>query len=138
MKLTKEQKQELIDKLALPWGRVNLLCDGYRITLAVQQVSPLKYRVVTYINGVLEGKWMIAEKSYPEQKFLNRKERPLAKPSEKAKAEKAFGKRAVAKDPWWSKTFVSYDVTWASGKQVIHHLCRVSESIEILPDEVVA
>ncbi len=36
MKLTKEQKATLIADLMLPWGRVELLCDGDRITLAVQ------------------------------------------------------------------------------------------------------
>lgn len=138
MKLTKEQKQELIDKLASPWGRVNLLCDGYRITLAVQQVSPLKYRVVTYINGVWEGKWVDGSRSFPEQKFINRKEVSLVTPSEKAKAEKIFGKRAVAKDPWYTNKLVTYDISWASGKQAINHLCRVCESIEVLPDEVVS
>ena len=135
MKLTKEQKQSLIDALAMPWGRVNLLCDGYRVTLCVQQVSTLKFRVVTYVNGVWEGKWMAGKETFPEQKFINRKEIPCAKPSEKAKAEKIFGKRAVAKDPWYSKKIVTYDISWASGKQAINHLCRVCESIEIVAEE---
>ena len=78
---------------------------------------------------------MAGKETFPEQKFLNRKETPCAKPSEKAKAEKIFGKRAVAKDPWYSKKIVTYDISWASGKQAINHLCRVCESIEIIVDE---
>lgn len=135
MKLTKEQKAELIDKLSHPYGRVALMCDGYRIDLVVQAARGLHYRIVTYINGQWEGKWILGMDSFPEQKFLNRKERPMAKPSEKAKAEKIFGKRSVAKDPWYSKTLVTFDISWASGKSAINHLCKVCESIEIIADE---
>ncbi len=135
MKLTKEQKQSLIDTLTSTWGRVNLLCDGYRVTLCVQPVAALKFRVVTYVNGVWEGKWIAGKESFPEQKFLNRKEISCAKPSEKAKAEKIFGKRAVAKEPWYSKKIVTYDISWASGRQAINHLCRVCESIEIVAED---
>ncbi len=132
MKLTKEQKAKLIEKLGLPWGRVELNCDGYRINLVVEQTNPLKYRVVTYVNGQWKGVWCLGIEDHPEQKFLNRKEKPLAKPSERARYEKAFGKRAAAKDPWFSKKIVTYDLSWASGKQAINHLCRVCESIEII------
>lgn len=133
MKPSKEKKQEMIDQLSLPWGRVELLCDGYRIALRVQQTSPLKFRVVTYVNEVWEGKWMIGTETFPEQKFLNRRERPLATPTDKAKAEKIFGKRAVAKDPWYSKKLVTYDVSWASGKAAINHLFRVCDSVQVVP-----
>ena len=134
MKLTKEQKQALIDQLSLTFGTVKLRCDGYEIVLQVQQVKPLQYRVITFVNGFWEGKWMSGRESYPEQKFLNKKETHCAKPSDKARAEKIFGKRAVAKDPWYTKKIVTYDVTWASGRQAINHLCRVCDSIEVIKE----
>lgn len=135
MKLTKEQKAELIEKLNNPYGRVALMCDGYRIALSVQRTGQLSYRVVTYVNGEWKGAWVSGINSYPEQKFLNRKEHPLAKPSEKAKMEKIMGKRAVAKDPWFTKKLVTFDISWASGRSAINHLCKVCESIEIIADE---
>lgn len=134
-KLTKEQKQALIEELGSPYGCVSLLCDGYQIHLRVERTSQLAYRVITYVNGSWQGKWFSGSEPHPEQKFLNRKERLLAKPSDKARAEKLFGKRAVAKDPWYSKKLVMYDVSWASGKAAINHLCRVCESIEIIEHE---
>lgn len=135
MKLTKEQKAELIGKLGHPYGRVTLMCDGYRISLVVERTSQLAYRIVTYVNGEWKGVWCSGSNNHPEQKFLNRKETLLAKPSEKAKMEKIMGKRAVAKDPWFTKKIVTFDVSWASGKSAINHLCRVCESIEIIADE---
>lgn len=135
MKLTKEQKAELIDKLNHPYGRAELMCDGYRIDLTVERLRGLTYRVVTYVNGVFKGVWCNGAEIYPEQKFLNRREIPLAKPSHKAKMEKIMGKRAVAKDPWFTKKLVTFDVSWASGKLAINHLCKVCESIEIIADQ---
>jgi len=135
MKLTKEQKAELIEKLGHPYGCVTLMCDGYRIFLRVERASQLAYRVVTYVNGEWKGVWCSGIDSHPEQKFLNRKETPLAKPSEKAKMEKILGKRAVAKDPWFTKKIVTFDLSWASGKTAINHLVKVCDSIEILADE---
>jgi hypothetical protein len=131
MKLSKEQKAVLIEQLNSPWGHVQLMCDGYRINLNVERCKGLSYRVVTYVNGEWKGVWCQGDKPTPEHKFLNRIERPLAKPSEKAKMEKIFGKRAIAKDPWFTKTLVTYDVSWPSGKAAINHLCRVCDSVEL-------
>lgn len=133
MKLTKEQKDTLIADLTSPWGRVHLICDGYRIALVVEQAKPLVFRIVTYINGQWGGEWSLGSKEFPEQKFLNKKTRLACTPSFKAKMEKIFGKRAVAKDPYYNKTFVTYDISWPSGKAAINHLCRVCESVEIVP-----
>lgn len=133
MKLTKEQKDRLIEDLDHPWGNAELICDGYRITLQVERIKPLVFRVVTYINGQWRGEWSLGNKEIPEQKFLNKKTHRACTPSFKAKMEKIFGKRAVAKDPYYNKTFVTYDISWPSGKAAINHLCRVCESVEIAP-----
>lgn len=134
MKLSKQQKAVLVEQLSHPWGRVHLMCDGYRISLVVEKSRGLSYRVVTYINGEWKGVWCIGHESHPEQKFLNRIERPVATPSDKAKMEKIVGKRVVAKDPWFSKTLVTYGVSWASGRSAIYHLCRVCDSVEVIDD----
>ncbi len=133
MKLTKEQKTELAERLTSPWGCVELLCDGYRIALQVQRAKGMTYRVVTFVNGEWKGLWCSGKAEHPEQKFLNKKTHRACTPSYKAKMEKIFGKRAVAKDPYYSKTFVTYDLSWPSGKAAINHLCRVCESVEIAP-----
>lgn len=133
--LTKEQKTKLIEQLMSPCGNVELLCDGYRIALAVQQVKPLVFRVITYINGQWRGEWCRHDREFPEQKFLKKKTNKVCSPSYKAKVEKILGKRAVAKDPYFSKTFVTYDISWPNGKAAINHLCKVCESVEIVNRE---
>lgn len=134
MKLTQEQKKKLIEQLSIPYGAVALRCDGYEIKLRVEAVKKLTYRVVTYVNGEWKGVWIDASRPCPEQKFLNKTERPFATPTQKAKAEKLFGKRAVAKDPFYTKKLVSYDISWPSGSRAINHLCNVCDSIEIVDE----
>ena len=133
MKLSNEQKTELAKKLESPWGAVALLCDGFRIDLRVERCSALAYRVITYVNGKWEGKWCLAKEDYPEQKFLNKKTHRACSPKFIKNMEKILGKRAVAKDPFYKRTFVTYDMSWPSGKAAISHLCRVCESVEIVP-----
>lgn len=133
--LTKEQKEDAINQLSHPYGSVNLLCDGYKITLNVERSVKLTYRVVTYINGWWKGEWCIGSREFPEQKFLNRRETPVATAKQRAAFEKAFGKRAAAKDPFFTAKVVHYDLSWASGKAAINHLCRVCDSIDLLGKE---
>lgn len=134
MKLTKEQKEKLGDDLTSPWGGVRLICDGYRIALVVERVKPMLFRVVTYINGQWRGEWCLGTKEFPEQKFLNKKTHRVHSPAFVKEMEKILGKRAVAKDPEYRKTFHTYDITCPSGKAAINHLCRVCDSVEIDPE----
>ncbi|WP_293766361.1 hypothetical protein [uncultured Aquitalea sp.] len=142
MKLTKEQKQELINKLSIPWGRVSLLCDGHKVDLVVKLCKGMRYRVATYVDGRWEGKWMLGSETYPEQKFLNKQVRPACKKKDKEAMEKAVGKRyfkkMCAEEPYWTKTITVYDISWASGRSAINHLCKVCDSIQIAPEEATA
>lgn len=139
MKLSKEQKQELIDALSHPWGRVSLKCDGYQISLVVKRSKGMTYRVVTYVNGSWDGKWMSGREEHPEQKFLRKSVTPAASKKFRDDMEKAVGKRNFKKmcvaDPYWTATVTIYDVTWASGKAAINHLCKVCDSIEIVAEQ---
>jgi len=133
MKLTKKQKTELAQKLTSPWGSVKLICDGFKIDLQVQSLKGgLSYRVMTYVNGQFKGLWVSSTQEHPEQKFLRKSARPIYSAAEKARMEKIFGKRAVAKDERYQKKFVTYMPDWASGKAVISHLCKVCESIQVV------
>lgn len=131
MKLSKEQKDQAIGELSLPWGRVHLMCDGYRITLSVERYKGMSYRIMTYVNGVFEGKWCSSKGEYPEQKFMRKSVRPLCSAQKKARDEKLFGKRIVSKDPWYTKKLTIYLPDWASGKAAINHLCKVCDSVQI-------
>jgi len=141
MGLTKEQKQELIDKLSFPWGRVKLACDGYQIDLVVERSKGLSYHVVTYVNGYWKGEWIDGSKTFPEQKFLHKVVRPVMTKAQREKMEKAVGKRYFKKmcteEPIWTATTTLYDIRWASGKSALNHLCKVCDAIQVVIEETV-
>jgi hypothetical protein len=131
-KLTKDQRTELEKKLNLPWGMAVLMCDGRRVTLQVQRFKGFKYRVMTFVDGIFKWAWTQEKSNAPESKFLRKSVRPNLTPAQRAKAEKAIGKRAVAKDPYYSGSFTVYLPDWATGKAALNHLCKVCESVEIV------
>lgn len=139
MKLSKEQKEELARQLSMPWGRVKLLCDGYQVDLVVERTAALAYRVVTYINGQWKGAWVSGSQSHPEQKFLRKSVRPTTSKAKLLAMEKKMGKRyfkQFCKDyPYWTSHITTYDITWASGKAAINHLCKVCDSVAIAEEE---
>ena len=137
MKLSKEQKDQAIEALNLPWGRVTLRCDGYLVTLVMQRFgkASLTYRVSTYVNGRIEWSWCSEKTMAPESKFLRKSVRPNVGPAKRKEVEKALGKRAVKKDPFWSGSVTLYLPDWANGKMAVNHLCKVSESVELLSAE---
>lgn len=134
MKLSKEQRDDLEKTLSLPWGCVNLRCDGYLVTLDVRRVSKtsMSYRVFTYVNGRIDAAWCYEKNAAPEAKFLRKSVRPNVSPTKRKEVEKALGKRRVAKDPYWSGSITLYLPDWANGKAAISHLCKVSESVELI------
>lgn len=138
MKLSKEQRDKVINALRHPWGQVELVCDGYKIALHVERTKDITYRVMTYVNGEFKGAWIFSKDECPERKFLRKVVRPVCSPKLKQELEKIIGKRRVAKDPYYSKTITHYMPDWASGKAALSHLCKVCDSVQVVDPQAAA
>lgn len=136
MKPSKAQRAGVESALSNPYGAVTLICDGRRIDLQVHQFSALRYRVMVYVDGEFRGTWTRADGAAPESKFLRKQVRPVFSPAQKKKMENIYGKRHVAQDQRFSKTLTFYWPDFASGKAALNHLCKVCESVEVAPNEV--
>lgn len=130
-KLPKEIKQNLIKQLSYPFGQVELECDGYRISLQVKQKSPLKFVIMTYINGKFVHEWMRPDKNHPESKYLRQHNYPAYTPKQRANAVKLLGKKNAEKQGFHKKLFI-YDPTFLSPTSAINHICKVSQAIKVL------
>lgn len=137
MKLSKEQKEEAAATLNRPYGLVTLRCDGYLVSLYVNRVGKksMTYRVLTYVNGKFDGRWVSEKNAAPESRFLRKSVRSNLTPAQRTKAEKALGKRYVAKDPHYSGSHTLYLPDWPNGKKAITHLCSVCDSVELLSED---
>lgn len=117
-KLSKEQIKRIADTASM-FSSVNLMCDGYQITLRERLVQR-KLRVILYVDGHLKGGWIIDPELHPESKFYM----PHL--------------RSVKKSPR-SKKMVKIDmgvrrVDFASIGQALRHLNTVCDSVEVIEE----
>lgn len=64
MKLSKEQKEFAIKELDT-CSRVELLCDGYEISLRIQR-HKMKLVVGIFVNDTVKGCWCTESSEHPE------------------------------------------------------------------------
>lgn len=134
-KLTKEQKQTILDELSHPYSRIQLKCDNDIITLVIEQVGkPLKFKVAVYVNGSFKGVWLNPDKQYPEQKYLYVRTKCFLKAEHKKFYLKNFGKKRL-NERIKEETYTLYHTFFPSAKSAISHLCKVCEHIEIITDD---
>jgi hypothetical protein len=130
-KLTKGQITELAQRLSHPWGAVTLHCDDDEVALCVERFKPMVFRVMTYVNGVFKAAWCLPSTQAREAKYLRRSVRPNVSPAKRAKLEKEFGKRAIARDKYFSGSVTIFLPDWPSGKAVLQHLNKVANKITV-------
>lgn len=121
-KLSKEQIKRIADTASM-FSSVNLMCDGYQITLRERLVQR-KLRVVLFVNGHLKGGWIIDPELHPESKFYMPHLRSVKKsPRSKKMVKVDMGVRRV---------------DFASIGQALRHLNTVCDSVEVIEEQASA
>ncbi|MDZ4127269.1 MAG: hypothetical protein U1E02_24350 [Hydrogenophaga sp.] len=138
--MTKEDWAQAELELSKPWGRVELLIDGYTVSLVVGRMKPLKYCIAVYVNGFMKGEWVKGE-CEEAKRFL----RPMVKryysPATVAGITKGLSKTVAQKfikERGLDKTFTLYDLGWPSFGPMKRHLLANNTSIELVKSEVAA
>lgn len=130
--MTKDQWLEVKSALSTPFGRVKLKVDGYDLALYVEQVKPLKYSIVPYVNGEFKGEWL-SGKFEESKRFMRPVQVAVFKPAEKARMCKGLSKKLI-KEFFGdiNKTFTSYRWDWPSFDPLRRHLIANNKEIELL------
>ncbi len=137
--VTKEQWEQIEQQLSGSWGRVELVCDGYKIHAIVGRISPLKYGIEVYVDGVIEGAWVLNnDNSEIPRKFLCEKKRfvfgakyreSLLKMSKSRiwpkEQREGFAARA-------NKTHTHWLPYWTSAKAFCRHIRKTCTAIELV------
>lgn len=74
MSITREQWAAVEKELSGLFGKVELLCDGYKVAAQIRTVAKLRQGIVVYVNGALKGEWMKGE-AEEARKFLREQKR---------------------------------------------------------------
>lgn len=132
--MTKEDWAQVELQLSHPWGRVELLIDGYQVALVVGREKALKFTIAVYINGIMKGEW-VKGGCEEAKRFL----RPMVKryysPAKQAEITKGLPKtfaKKFIKEHGLDKTFVLYDLSWPSFGPMKRHLLANNTSIELV------
>lgn len=138
MAISKEQWAEIESKLSGVLGRVELLCDGYKITAVIEK-NKMKLVVSVYVDGFIKGDWIFNEgDSEIPRKFHQEKKRFVMSAHYRAWAIKQ------SKSKIWSKeerakyaaevnqTRSHYWPHWPNAKAFCRHIRKTCTSIEIV------
>lgn len=145
MKLTKEQREQLVEALNMPYASVKLRCDGREITLIAERSSEarISYLITVYIDGEWRGAWTKEEPSIPEHKFMRREERYVHSLNYRKQVEKDLPKlkrtlgAKFANDLHrnYDAKIVMYAPFFNTASAAITQLCKVCDSVEIIAPE---
>jgi hypothetical protein len=128
--MTKEEWAEVERKLQSPFGSVDLMCDGYKLTLQVQR-DKMRLVIMIYVNGHFKGIWF--DDCEERRRFF----RPSTRKLHPASSFKGFTKKELKTD-WvkktMEKTMTSYSPLWLSFRPLKAHLIKNNTSIELVKE----
>lgn len=128
--MTKSEWDQLKADLSHAHGYAELLVDGYRLTLAVQPVKPLKYEIIPYVNGEFKAIWA-RDKTEEAVRFLRPVTLHLYSPAKKKRLTKGLTKKLIKEWlPNIDATSTYYAWGWPSFARLKAHLLKNNKSIE--------
>lgn len=126
--MTKEDWEIFERKLSVPYGhRVDLLADGYKISVIVVQTSPMRFGLELYVNNDFQLKWL-TEDCEIRRRFCRKCTKKLYSTAKIKEIRKECGKRFA--DQCAAQKYEYYVPTWNSPRSLKAHLIKHNQSIE--------
>lgn len=129
-KLTKDDVEKIKAELGLPWGRVALRCDGFRVTVAVTEVGALKYVLRVFVNGWLHAS-QVLDDCEERRRFMRPSLVRLYPPAKRQALVKQVGIR-LAKKMGADATLTVYSHHWNSARVMLRHFLANNENVELV------
>ncbi|MDO8180177.1 MAG: hypothetical protein Q7T62_18165 [Undibacterium sp.] len=133
MPITKEQWTQVETELSGSWGHVEMLIDGFKVTLQIERIKSLKYTIVTYVNGQWCGKWT-REDSDEGKRFFCPKASFLLTAKCRADLIKIWGGKRCpkAKLDELNKKYTTRLPHWNNVKSMRRHFEKNNQSLELV------
>ena len=129
--ITTEDWKDIEGQLKDFYTKVDLLIDGYKVTLMLQRISVTQNAIVPYVNGVVKGKWL-TEDCEERRRFLRPVTRSLL--SAKKMRELKLSKK-ILKEYKEKMKYTTFSLYWPSFKPLKRHLIRNNQVIELIVTE---
>lgn len=131
--MTEADWKKAEDALGNIYGHVNLLIDGYNVTVEYAKASNMKYDLVVFIDGVFKMKWCLEDCDI-RRRFCRLVKKRTGTRKSREEFIKAVGKRAAAKFEKENEDLLcmKYYVPWfGSFRTLKSHLIKNNTSIEL-------
>lgn len=126
--MTKNDWETFEARLSDPYGgRVDLMIDGYKITVVVARTKPLRFVLELYVDGHFDLKWL-TEDCEIRQRFCRKCSKKLYSAANIKEIQKECGKRFASKCA--AETYEYYMPVWNTAKSLKNHLIKNNQSIE--------
>ena len=133
MPITKEQWEQVEVELSGSWGHVEIMGDGFKVSLRIERVKTLSYTIMTYVNGEFCGKWITGDADEAKRFFCPKSSFVL---SAKHRAEliKIWGGKRCpkAKLEEINRKIIMRMPTWNSVKSMRRHFEKNNQSLELI------
>lgn len=85
--MTKEEWKQAEEKLNSAFSRVDLLVDGYVVTIRKEPCDKMRLGLTVYVDGTIKGEWVVQDCEI-RRKFYYCSERSLLTAKERKKLQK--------------------------------------------------
>lgn len=133
--MTAQDWAEVEERLKSLHSAVKLMCDGFEVTCVLERIGQFKNAIVVYVNGKIEGKWLLEdceERARFFQPVLKSKV-SLRRRAVLKKLSKELRQKYGFPDP--DAKFTLYRPYWTSFKALKKHLIKHSSNIELVYEQ---
>lgn len=127
---TREQWADIERRLGSPYGRVDLKCDTFELTLLVEAVKPRQFTIMVFVDGSFRGT-MLSTDCEERRRFMRPRTRCYFKARDYKSWRRAFGKK-TADEQKAKFTYRHYEPFWPAFGPLKRHLLANNERIELL------
>ncbi len=126
---------ELVEKKLSPLGGcVDLMCDGYKVSLQMQRVSKYRFAIMVYVGGHFRGEWLIKD-CEERRRFLCEGRKCLLRGKKKSELLKLYRTKKEKERVIEEFTVTTYASHWGSLSALRRHFEKNNQVIEYLGAE---
>jgi hypothetical protein len=127
--MTPQEWKVVEENLKVLYHPVKLNCDGYEVTLILEQTGQFKNAIMVYIDGVVKGKW-ITNDCEERRRFFQPVTKSLWSTKQLASMKK-LSKKMRRKFEGRSK-YTYFRPYWTSFQSLKKHLIKENKEIQLL------
>ncbi|MGE4545813.1 MAG: hypothetical protein AB7D06_17110 [Pedobacter sp.] len=132
--MTKDDWAKVEKALSGTYGYAIIQADGRRVTFQRCMVGENRLGIRTYIDGTMDGAWMMPKNECPERVYLRPDSRYIHSPKQRAKLKKLTKRVLKEMGDYWNPDakYLIYNPSWPNATAIRRHYQKTFESIELI------